>query len=220
VVEAAAKNGNEAIALAANLIKVSDRNLRLAAEYLAFAETDGKTQRQMAEGVGKSPAWVNGLLRWRRDGFQEDTPFGAQSQERDERHDEQIREEERLAWAIWEDHGKTASEHASEEQERRSGPKQKSSRQDKERRRAERERKESARIEAEVRARVADILGRRSGLNKQDRDTLVGALGMLGSAFDPEALSAARKAEAIRIRLGLTWDDLIMAAADEQRKAA
>ena len=95
MVDAAVKDGNEAIARAAEAIKASDRKLRLAAEYLAFAEERGKTQRQMAEGVGKSAAWVNRLLQWRRDGFHEDTPFGTQSQQRDERHDEQIREQER-----------------------------------------------------------------------------------------------------------------------------
>lgn len=66
---AAAINGNEAIALAAQAIASSDRNLKLAAEYLAFAEADGKTQRRMAKGVGKSAAWVNRLLQWRRDGY-------------------------------------------------------------------------------------------------------------------------------------------------------
>ena len=88
----AAKDANEAIARAAQAIASSDRNLKLAAEYLAFAEAAGKTQRQMAEGVGKSAAWVNRLLQWRRDGYPEDTPFGTQSQERDERHDERVRD--------------------------------------------------------------------------------------------------------------------------------
>jgi hypothetical protein len=92
---AATTNPTEAIALAAKAFASADRNLRLAAEYLAFAEEKGATQRQMAEGVGKSAAWVNGLLKWRRDGYQDNTPFAAQSAERDERHDEQIREQER-----------------------------------------------------------------------------------------------------------------------------
>ena len=70
----AAKNANEAIAFAAQAIASSDRNLKLAAEYLAYAEEEGKTQRQIAEGVGKSAAWVNRLLQWRRDGYPEDTP--------------------------------------------------------------------------------------------------------------------------------------------------
>jgi hypothetical protein len=53
---ATAKNGDEAIALAAKAVASSDRNLKSAAEYLAFAEKEGKTQREMAEGIGKSAA--------------------------------------------------------------------------------------------------------------------------------------------------------------------
>ena len=43
---------------------------------------------------------------------------------------------------------------------------------------------------------------------------------MLGSSRDNEALTAARKAEAMRVRLNLTWDDLIAAPAEGQRRAA
>lgn len=63
---------NEAIALARQAIASADRNLKAAAELLAAAEEKGKTQRQMAEGVGKSAAWVNRLLQWRRDGYPEE----------------------------------------------------------------------------------------------------------------------------------------------------
>jgi hypothetical protein len=68
------------------------------------------------------------------------------------------------------------------------------------------------------------IRDQRSGpeqLSERDRTTLVRVLGMLGSSNDHEALAAARIAETVRARLGLTWDDLIVAAAvKEQRKAA
>ena len=52
-------NGNaisadEAIALARQVIAMADRNLKSAAIFLATAQELGKTQRQMAEGVGKS----------------------------------------------------------------------------------------------------------------------------------------------------------------------
>jgi hypothetical protein len=139
----------------------------------------------MAEGVGKSAAWVNGLLRWRRDGFREDTPFGAQSQERDERHDERIREQESLG---------PKQQH---DEQQRSGPKQK------------RSSRQRAKREPHI-----------HGLNRHDRDTLVKVLGLLGSAFDNEALAAARQAEAMRTRLNLTWDDLIAVPVEEQRRAA
>ena len=41
---------------------------RSAADCLARACDQGATQRQIAEGVGKSAAWVNRLLQWRKDG--------------------------------------------------------------------------------------------------------------------------------------------------------
>jgi hypothetical protein len=52
---------------------------RAATEDMAAAKAKGATQRQIAESVGKSAAWVNRLLRWRRSGYQDDTPFGRQS---------------------------------------------------------------------------------------------------------------------------------------------
>ena len=46
-------------------------------EWLAFAQ--GKlhvTQREIAEATGKSASWVNRLLKWRRSGCKECSPFG------------------------------------------------------------------------------------------------------------------------------------------------
>jgi hypothetical protein len=177
-------SANEAIALARQAIVSAERNLKTAAEFLAAAEEKGKTQRQMAEGVGKSPAWVNRLLQWRRDGYPEDTPFGAQSQERDERHDERVREET---------------------SEARSGPEQ--------------EPKQKRRTSPHSRSSQARH-SRREGFSEQDRTTLVRVLGMLGSSNDNEALAAAHKAEALRQRFGLTWDDLIVAAAKQEGRKA
>ena len=50
-------------------------SFRAAAEYLADAQKLGVSQRQLADGVGKSGAWVNALLKWREHGCPEDTPF-------------------------------------------------------------------------------------------------------------------------------------------------
>jgi hypothetical protein len=44
-------------------------SLRKAAECIAEAQSQGATQRQIAETVSKSAAWVNQLLKWRSDGF-------------------------------------------------------------------------------------------------------------------------------------------------------
>ena len=185
----AATNANEAIAFAAQAIASSDRNLKLAAEYLAYAEEEGKTQRQMAEGVGKSAAWVNRLLQWRRDGYPEDTPFGTQSQERDERHDERVREDARSGPEHEPEAERRGSSRSGSSHTYRSGPKHKPE-------------------------------WDRQGFSEHDRTTLVRVLGLLGSSNDHEVLVAARKAEEIRSRLGLTWDDLIAAAAEWQRRAA
>jgi hypothetical protein len=50
------------------------------------------------------------------------------------------------------------------------------------------------------------------------RTLLVKALGMLGSEYDAEVLIAARKAEEMRKKLGLTWDDLIVEATQENNR--
>jgi hypothetical protein len=54
-------------------------SLRAAAEDIAAAHEQGATQRQIAEAVGKSAAWVNRLLKWRESGYRDDTAFGPQA---------------------------------------------------------------------------------------------------------------------------------------------
>lgn len=44
-------------------------SFRAAAEDIARACDQGAKQREVAEGVGKSVAWVNRLLKWRKDGY-------------------------------------------------------------------------------------------------------------------------------------------------------
>jgi hypothetical protein len=52
--------------------------LQQAAEDIAAAREQGATQHQIAETVGKSQAWVSGLLKWRKAGYP-DTAFGPQA---------------------------------------------------------------------------------------------------------------------------------------------
>lgn len=55
---------------------------REAAEAFARTERDfGATQRQMAKAVGRSASWVNRLLKWRRSGYKELSPFGPTTKE-------------------------------------------------------------------------------------------------------------------------------------------
>jgi hypothetical protein len=61
---------------AKDAIEAGDQSLREAADALALAREDFKaSQREIAEAVGKSAAWVNRLMRWRREGCP-GTPFG------------------------------------------------------------------------------------------------------------------------------------------------
>ena len=55
---------------------------RAAAEYLADAQELGVSQRQLADEVGKSAAWVNALLKWRERGYPDGTPFRPQAKAR------------------------------------------------------------------------------------------------------------------------------------------
>ena len=59
-------------------IEAGEHKFREAAECLAEARKQGATQRQSAKAIGRSPAWVNTLLKWRSGGYRE-TPFGPQS---------------------------------------------------------------------------------------------------------------------------------------------
>ena len=64
---------------AKNAIEAGDQSLNKAAEALALACRDfNATQREIAEAVGKSAAWVNRLLRWRTEGCL-GSPFGPSS---------------------------------------------------------------------------------------------------------------------------------------------
>ena len=56
-----------------------ETSLHAAAEDIAAAQERGATQRQIAEAVGKSAAWVNRLLKWRGSGYRDGTAFGPQA---------------------------------------------------------------------------------------------------------------------------------------------
>ena len=59
-------------------VEAGEHKFREAAECLAAARKLGATQRTSARAIGKSPAWVNTLLKWRKAGYK-GTPFGPQS---------------------------------------------------------------------------------------------------------------------------------------------
>src|SRR5688500_16931370 len=60
-------------------LEAGEISLRQAAEDIAAAQEQGATHRQIADAVGKSAAWVNRLLQWRRSGYRDGTAFGPQA---------------------------------------------------------------------------------------------------------------------------------------------
>ena len=51
-----------------------------------------------------------------------------------------------------------------------------------------------------------------------DRQRLARVCGLLGSEHDGEALAAARQAEKIRKKLGLTWEELLVPSTRQRPK--
>ena len=69
----------ELLSRAKDAIASGEIALHAAAEDIAAAQEQGATQRQIAEAVGKSAAWINRLLKWRQSGYQDGSAFGPQA---------------------------------------------------------------------------------------------------------------------------------------------
>ena len=67
----------ELLSRAKAAIEAGESFLRDAAEALALAQKAfNASQREIAEAIGRSASWVNRLLKWRRSGYKEYSPFG------------------------------------------------------------------------------------------------------------------------------------------------
>jgi hypothetical protein len=199
-----------------------EASLQKAAECIAQAQGEGATQREIAEAVGKSPAWVNQLLKWRSGGY-EGSAFGsAKAQQRATFRQSEQKEKSRPVTT--DEQARVGQARAEAEAE---GARERAAKAEAERAKHERKKAEAnarrAREEAR-RARERASWGRwTSGaaeIHSSSRTLLVKALGMLGSDHDDEILAAARTAEQQRRKLNLTWDELIVEAAAEARRAA
>jgi hypothetical protein len=155
-------------------VKAGEHKFREAAECLAAAKKLGATQRQSAKAIGKSPAWVNVLLKWRSGGYRE-TPFGPQSKAKrtavqSPKQRRPMTTEEALA------------------------------------------RKAQAEFQTARAVAVAAMFGADSKrIPAAARAELLKALHMLSSSRD----TAAVLVERCRVRLNLTWDELLVAAEHE-----
>jgi Homeodomain-like domain len=95
---------------AKDAIEAGDQSLHAAAEALALAQEDFKaSQREIAEAVGKSPAWVNRLLRWRCEGCV-GSPFGPGSRARRERQKSVQAPEQRAPQSVKSPRGITSND--------------------------------------------------------------------------------------------------------------
>jgi hypothetical protein len=91
------KTKEELLSQAKTLIAAGERSLHAgmqclhdAAEALAIAKEEfHATQREIAQFVGKSPAWVNALLKWRLRGYKGKSPFGPTTKQGRVQHAEQ-----------------------------------------------------------------------------------------------------------------------------------
>jgi hypothetical protein len=182
--------------------QAGENKFRDAAECLAKAQQLGATQRQSAKAIGKSPAWVNALLKWRSVGYKDRCPFA--------RSNRRVQPAER----------RTASRApASAEQAQAQA-----ARADAERAKAEAQKAkaEASKAQADFQKARAEAAAKMFGPEMQTipplaRELLLKALRMLGSARAAERASAALIVENQRARLNLRWEQLIVPAGAETK---
>jgi hypothetical protein len=188
-------------------IASGENSMREAAEHIAQAmRLDNKlTQRAVAERIGKSAAWVNGLIRWKFEGYKSETPFGPQAKASRKKaaavqatkHAPEKVTPEKLLRDKARAERDAAKANASEARAKAAEAKHKA---------------EQAKLEADAERLRADRLKSKgiADISYEDRDRLVKFLGMLGSEHDGERASAARMADDLRQSLDLSWENLIV----------
>ena len=175
--------------------ETANQYYRVAADHVAEAQKEKASQRQIAAQLGKSTAWVNQLLRWRKEGYRH-SPFGPQSSLA------RARKKDRSG-ATEHDQGKsaTASQNAQADAETAGKKREKAK-------------------PASHRSAATDRTSIATNVESEDREMLIKLLGLLGTDQDGECVNAARKVEKLRKKIGLTWDELIVPAEISQARAA
>jgi hypothetical protein len=212
---------------AKHAIASGDASLRAAAEDIAAAQEQGATQRQIAEAVGKSAAWVNRLLKWRSSGYEDATAFGPQAKASRQRAQRvQSPEQNEREPTSTSEQAEAAATRARAETAKAEAAKAKA---DARKAKSEAEKaKADARTARENAKARADSFFRgafrgsaaKKTIQSGPRDLLVKALGMLGSDQVGERASAALVAEKQRAKLGMTWDELIIPGNAAKARAA
>jgi multidrug efflux pump subunit AcrA (membrane-fusion protein) len=192
-----------------------EMGFRTGADYLAEARKLGATQRESASAIGKSPAWVNALLKWHDGGFKSDAPFPGATRSPVQRAEQKNGDQKRASRPA------TTAEQAQAQTAKANAQHAKAE--------AQKARADAAKVRAEAnkaraeakRAQQEAFSGMFSGMfghrekkkiHSGARELLIKALGMLGSEHSGERASAALVVEKQRARLGMTWDELIVPA--------
>lgn len=181
-------------------------HFRDAAEYLAVAQELGVSQRKLADEVNKSPAWVNSLLGWRERGYPDRTPF---TQRPPAKAVQQTEQSSRPALASPQCTRDAASTELTKTDKLGVGT------------------DIHIQDEAEVAApdhnvdiSAADSNWTNNTFSAVQRGHLIEALEMLASDRPKYRAKHALVVEKRRAELGLTWDDLIIAATEAKGSAA
>jgi hypothetical protein len=216
----------ELLSRAKHAIESGETSLHAAAEDIASAQEQGATQRQIAEAVGKSPAWVNRLLKWRESGYQDATAFGPQAKASRQRAERvQATEQKKQKPATTSEQAQATAARARAETAKAEAARAKAD--------AQKAKAEAAKAKADARTARAEEKAKayrffpgafggdteKKEIHRGPRELLVKALGMLGSDHAGERENAAGVAEEQRAKLGMTWDELIIPA-DEAKACA
>ena len=228
-------------AQARTAIESGENKFRDAAEYLAKARQLGATQRESAKAIGKSPMWVNGLLRWRDGGYKTSCAFPnpRYSIGRVQSTVQKNKTKSRPATTAEQARAQTAKANAERAKAEAAKAKAEASKARAEENKARAEenkvwaeekktRSDNARARAEANDRfyeafMGDFLDERRERKKirsGPRELLIKALGMLGSEHAGERASAALVVEKQRAKLGMTWEELIIPAEEDDLSRA
>jgi hypothetical protein len=202
--------------------KFSER-AREAAAFLAESRELGAKQQESAKAIGKSAGWVNALLKWHDGGYKTDCPFPRATRPRIQPAERKTKSS-RPPTTAEEAKAQTAKANAERAKAEAQKAKAEASRA---RAEAKKAKSENSKARAQARERMHDAFagifgGRRepTKIHSGARELLIKALGMLGSDHAGERANAAMIVEKQRARLGMTWEELIVAASDDLRKAA
>jgi sRNA-binding protein len=159
---------------------------------------------------------VNRLLRWRQSGYRDDTAFGPQAKASRQRAKRVQATEPKPATTS--EQAQAAAARARAETAKAEAAKAKPDAQ-KAKAEAAKARADARTARAKEKAKAYSFFRGASGnstpkIDSRQRELLVKSLGMLGSDHAGERADAAVVVEKQRTQIGMTWDELIVAADD------